>query len=216
MGLKANRGRQPKAPQGGNNVAQSQEQAPTVTANGGVHDQTPETPANNVPAQAPQAQAPARSGGNQIADVNAGVLDNVDDMDIGGNYVTMDGSEFLYKNSNETATEIDIVVTYGKRFYQWYDEDNQQYHNSDQKLDDRYKMKFEIRWQEDEDGEATEYIMTLPTASAMNFVSYVKGLAKNGLRINQVMTRLTISRQKSQDGQFRFSRTEFENLGIVE
>lgn len=175
----------------------------------------PNTPATRT---AGTPAVPANRGGNVMADMNAGILENIDDMNIGGNYVTMDGSEFLYKNTQETAKEIDIVVSYGKRFYQWFDEANNQYHNSETKLDDRYKMKFEIRWLEQgEDGdEPTEYTMTLPTASAMNFVNYVKSLATNGYRINQVITRLSISRQVAQsDSKIRYSRTEFENVGVL-
>lgn len=150
-----------------------------------------------------------------MTDMNAGILDNIDDMDIGGNYVTMDGSEFLYKAAQETAPTIDAVITYGKRFYQWYDEENQQYHNSDTKLDDRYKLKFEVRWNEDVDGESQEHIMSLPTASAMNFISYVKALSKKGFGVGQVVTRFSISRQHNKDLNIRYSRTEFEMVGPV-
>lgn len=179
-----------------------------------IHTQPTEGP---IQSPASNAQPPANVRGNIIADMNDGILDNIDGMEIGGNYVTMDGSEFLFKASNETAKEIDIVVTYGKRFYQWFDEDNQQYHNSDSKLDDRYKMKFEIRWEEEVDGEPTEFIMTLPTSSAMNFINYVKTLAQQGLRINQVVTRLSISRQVAKsDNKIRYSRTEFEKVEVLQ
>lgn len=174
-------------------------------------------PANNVPAQR-QASAPAvKNGGNAMADMNAGILDNIDDLNVGGNYVTIDGSEFLYKDTNEVSKEIDLVVSFGKRFYQWYDEDNEQYHNSDTKLDDRYRMKFEIRWLESqgEDEEPKEYIMSLPTASAMSFLTYVKALANKGYGVGQVITRMTISRQQRKGTNDRYSRAEFEMIGTA-
>ena len=163
------------------------------------------------------AAAPVASAKpGELQNLNAGVLDNIDDLDVGGNYVSIDGSEFLYKDSNETAKEIDMVVSYGKRFYQWYDEPNEKYHNSDTKIDDRYKFKFEIRWfEENEDGEPVEYTMSLPTASAISFTNYLKALAKQGKAINQVVTRMTLSRQVSRDGNNRYSRVEFENAGDV-
>lgn len=159
----------------------------------------------------PSTRAPKAS------EVNAGILDNIDDMDTGGNYVTIDGSEFLYKATQETAREIDCVIHYGKRFYQWYDEANNQYHNSDTKLDDRYRLKFEIRWNEGgEDDEVVEHIMTLPTASAMRFIDYVNKLARESVAINEIVTRMSISRQvNTKDKSIRYSRVEFKNMGLL-
>lgn len=168
----------------------------------------------HVPAQR-QTSAPATTG-NQLADLNAGILENVEDLTGGGNYVTVDGQEFLYKDSNETTPEIEIVVAGGKRFYQWVDEtdpDNKQYHNSDTKLDNRYKLKFELRWYEEVDGEALEYIMSLGTTSAIQFINYVQALAKQGKGVGQVVTKMTLSRQVSKDGKNRYSRVEFANIG---
>jgi hypothetical protein len=188
----------------GNNEALQNEQEQTQTQ-------------ASVPATRKPSAPPASSNKNSaLADLNAGILDNIDDLGSGGNYVTMDGSEFLYKASNESAPEIEAIITYGKRFYQWYDEDNSQYHNSDTKLDDRYKMKFEIRWYEEVDEEAVEHIMTLPTASAMRFIDYVRDLAKNkGLGVGQVVTKMTISRQQRKDSKDRYSRTEFEMVSLA-
>lgn len=207
MALKANRpGTRQQTVNGGNQMANEQVQEQSTVA---VEETAPAT----TPA-VQNTQAPAvNNNPNQMADINAGILDNIDDLNIGGNYVTMDGSEFLYKASEETAPTIDAVITYGKRFYQWYDEDNQKYHNSDTKLDDRYKMKFEIRWFEEVDGEPQEHIMTLPTSSAMSFINYVKGLAKQGIGVGQVVTRMSISRQHNKELNIRYSRTEFENVG---
>lgn len=178
--------------------------------------QEQEAHVSNPPAQR-QTQAPATKNGSALADLNAGILENIEDLTGGGNYVTVDGQEFLYKDSNETTPEIEIVVAGGKRFYQWVDEsdpDNKQFHNSDTKLDNRYKLKFELRWfEETEEGEATEYIMSLSTTSAINFINYVQALAKQGKGVGQVITKMTISRQVSKDGKNRYSRVEFENAG---
>lgn len=193
--------------------------APQQTAVQGDETVAQQQENTHVPAQR-QTSAPAVATGNQIADLNAGILENVEDLTGGGNYVTVDGTEFLYKDSNETAPEIEIVVSGGKRFYQWVDEtdpENKQYHNSDTKLDNRYKLKFELRWfEETEEGDATEYIMSLSTTSAIQFISYVQALAKQGKGVGQVVTKMTISRQTSKDGKNRFSRVEFENVGDAE
>lgn len=218
MGLRARRTTSEQSTAGGAAVAEK----PEAT----VNTQVEETPVQtNTAATPPQQQqtastpavqnnAVATSGGNAMADMNAGILDNIDDMNIGGNYVTMDGSVFLYKAADETAESIEAQIVYGKRYYQWYDEENQRYNDSDTKLDDRYKLKFEIRWMEDVEGEMQEHTMSLPTASAMNFINYVKGLTKQGLGVGQVITKFTISRQQNKDQGIRYSRTEFENLGV--
>lgn len=160
----------------------------------------------------PAPPAPKVNAG-ALAKMNDGVLDNIDDIG-GGNFVAVDGNQFLYKASNEVVDHLDIVVSYGKRFYQFVDEDgdNKTFHNSDTKIDNRYKLKFELRWLEDgEDGEEpTEYTMTLSTTSSMQFIDFIKKLAAAGYGIAQVIVRMTISRQVSKDGKNRYSRVEFE------
>lgn len=152
-----------------------------------------------------------------MQDLNAGILEGIDDMG-GGNYVSLDANQFLYKASNTSVDNVDMVVKFGKRFYQWVDEsgENKVYNNSDTKLDDRYKLKFELRWdeQEDEESEGTEYTMSLSTTSALNFISYVKSLAAAGKSVAQVITRMTTSRQKSRDGKNTYFRVEFEAFDI--
>jgi hypothetical protein len=150
-----------------------------------------------------------------VVDLNAGILDNVDNLG-GGNFVTVDGTDFLYKATNETAKELSIIVSYGKRFYQFFDEGNNQYYDADTKLDDRYKLKFLLKWFEDIDGEAVEYTMTLSTTSAIQFINYVKELAKSGIGVGQVVTKCFITRETSNDGKQRYSRVNFECLGSVE
>lgn len=136
-----------------------------------------------------------------------------------GNYVSVDGSDFLYKATNTAVQSIDIVVSYGKRFYQWVDETNpaaKVFNNSDTKLNDNYKLKFEIRWLEqgeEEGDEAVEYTMSLSTTSAMQFIDYVKKLANAGMGIGQVWSRMTISRHENKQKD-RYSRVDFEAFSL--
>jgi hypothetical protein len=209
----------------------AQAQAPVQEA---PAQQVAATPA---PAQQPVAEAPAQQAAvapaaqgstavgkpvsaSEVSNLNAGILEGVDDLGGSGNYVTVDGTNFLYKSTNETPEYIDLVVAYGKRFYQWVDESNPErkvFNNSDAKLDDRYKLKFEIKWFEDrEEAEATEFTQTLSTTSAMNFIDYLKKLAAGGLGVGQVVTRLSVSRQQSRDGKNRYSRVEMEALDYAD
>jgi hypothetical protein len=177
-----------------------------------------QAPVQNAPAVRQQANVAAAPEGS-IENLNAGILDNIDGLGNGGNFVTMDGSEFLYKATDERLKEIDLIVNYGKRYYQWVEEDGESkiFHNSDAKLDDRYKFKFEIHWEEEpEEGQIKEMQFHMPTASAMRFVDYVKELAKNGFGIGQVVTRLSISRQIQKNSQNRYSRAEFTMVGTVD
>jgi hypothetical protein len=208
MGIKANR---PTAGVQAQQVAQDQTAA---------SEATPQVRANVAPpAVTPQASAPAvaSGGGSQMAQLNAGILEGIDD--VGGNYVSLDANQFLYKVSNTLVDFVDLIVKGGKRFYQWVDEsgENKVYHNADTKLDDRYKYKFEIRWDEaeDEESEPTEYTMSLSTTSALNFTNvYVKKLATAGYAVNQVITRMTTSKQRSRDGKNSFFRVEFEAFNV--
>lgn len=206
MALRANKPAV-NAPQVNTEVAEQEEvqQAAPV--------QEPTAPVNTPAVR--QSAAPAVAGSMQ--DLNAGILEGIDDMG-GGNYVSLDANQFLYKASNTSVDNVDMVVKFGKRFYQWVDEsgENKVYNNSDTKLDDRYKLKFELRWdeQEDEESEGTEYTMSLSTTSALNFISYVKSLAAAGKSVAQVITRMTTSRQKSRDGKNTYFRVEFEAFDI--
>lgn len=179
-----------------------------------VQEQAQEQIQQSAPQATPAVQnnTPAVSKGNVTADLNAGILDNIDDLNGGGSYVTVDGTDFLFKDDNTTAKEIDIIVSYGKRYYQWVDEsdpENKVYHDSDTKLDNRYKLKFEIKWVEEVDGEPKEYTMSLSTTSAIQFVNYIQGLAKKGYGVGSVVTRLSISRHQRQGSNDRYSRVDF-------
>lgn len=183
-----------------------------------VQQEVEQTGVSQSPAVRQAPQAPATRGGNSaMVDLNAGILEGIEDMNT-GNYVAVDGSKFVYKSAEEEVDYIDMQVTYGKRFYQWVDEsdpDRKVFNNADTKLDDRYKFKFEIRWNEErEEEQLTEFTMSLSTTSAMNFVEYVKGLAKAGKGVGAVITRMTISRQKRQGSTDKYSRVEFEAFDV--
>jgi len=181
-----------------------------------VQEQANEQVQQSAPAV--RNNAPAVSG-NATADLNMGILENIEDMSGGGNYVTVDGSDFLYKDSNGTTPEIELVVTYGKRYYQWVDEsdpENKVYHDSDTKLDNRYKLKFEIKWIEEVDGEPKEYTLSLSTTSAIQFVNYVQSLAKQGLGVGNVITKATISRHQRKGSNDRYSRVDFQFVEQVQ
>ncbi len=163
----------------------------------------------------------AQTGNSAVAvqNLNSGILENIEGLGNAGNYVTMDGTNFLYKATEQVVDFIDIIVKYGKRYYQWVEEDgeNKIFHNSDTKLDDRYKLRFEIHWDEEvSEGEISEAQFHMPTASAMRFIDYVKDLAKAGYGIGNVVTRMTISRQVQKGSTNRYSRAEFTMVGVID
>lgn len=208
------------APQPGATPApQPQYQAPAA-APAPQYQAPQQAPQYGAPQQgaAPQGGQPLALGNGNVASLNAGVLENVDGVGNIGNYVIVDGSDFLYKSSDRKAQYLDVNIHYGKRFYQWVDETNpnaKQYHNSDTKLDDRYKLKMEIRWYEPgEDNEPVEYIMSLSTTSSIQFLDFVKKLAKAGLGVGQVWTRMTISRHNRPNSTERYSRVDFEAFSL--
>lgn len=205
---------------------------PTVGANTGAGAVAPQqpvaTPAPQVapapqvtavaPVQQPTAPAVAGAAG-ALADLNAGILDNIDNLGNSGNYVSMDGSEFLYKATEERTQAIDLIVNYGKRYYQWVEENGESkiFHDSDTKLDDRYKLKFEVKWDEEtKEGDVSTAQFHMPTASAMRFIDYVKELAKAGYGVGNVVTRMTISRQLQKGTTNRYSRAEFTMVGFLD
>lgn len=178
--------------------------------------QTTQEPATQAaPPATRQASAPPASVGkvSQVAEMNAGILEGFEDLSGGGNYVTVDGTDFLYKDSNETASELEIIVAAGKRYYQWVDEsdpENKVFHDSPTKLDNRYKLKVEIRWFEEQDGgENVEYIMNLSTTSSIQFINYVQDLAKKGKGVGSVVSKMTISRHQRKGSTDRYSRVDF-------
>lgn len=169
-------------------------------------------PATVTPGGAPSA----------VVNLNGGILENIDGMDSMGNFVSMDGSDFLYKATDERKPFIDLIVSSGKRYYQYVDEtdpNNKVFHDSPTRLNDNYKLKFEIHWEEDgeEEGEVVECQFHMPTASAMRFIDYVKLLASSGYGVGSVVTHMTISRQTNKkDTTKRYSRAEFTMIGYVD
>jgi hypothetical protein len=187
----------------------------TEGANTEVQTQDAPPATQSAPPAQRQASAPPAPTGkiSQVAEVNAGILEGFEDLSGGGNYVTVDGTTFLYKDSNETTTELEIIVASGKRYYQWVDEsdpENKVFHDSPTKLDNRYKLKVEIRWfEEAEEGESVEYIMNLSTTSSIQFINYVQALAKQGKGVGSVVTKATISRHQRKGSSDRYSRVDF-------
>lgn len=169
-------------------------------------------------AQQQGAVAPTGNMSAQISNLNGNVLENIDGLGNAGNFVSMDGSEFFYKSADTRVSFIDLIVKSGKRYYQWVEENGDQktFHDSEAKLNDLYKLKFEIHWEEEAiEGEITEPQFHMPTASSMRFIDYVKELAKAGYGIGNVVTRLTISRQVQKNSTNRYSRAEFTMIGFI-
>jgi hypothetical protein len=171
------------------------------------------------------------NGGGNIADLNAGVLEGIDGLDTANRY-TIDGTEFLLKNKNKAVKELQVQVSFGRRLYQYWDEDSNLCQSFDGKTSEdglvcatcehkrnkECKFKFELRWYEidDDTQEPEEVIITLPTVSATQFVDYVKTLAKKGLGVGQVVTKMTIERIQNDKANTRYSRVKFESLGIAQ
>ena len=200
--------------------------APASTEAGTQVPQGNTTPApivnTNVPATTVGAQVGAPLTGSnmsaQISNLNSDILGNIDGMGNAGNFVSMDGSEFFYKSLDLRVPSIDLIITSGKRYYQWVEEigDSKTFHDSDTKLNDFYKLKFEIHWEEEvTEGDITEPQFHMPTASAMRFIDYVKALAQSGYGVGNVVTRMTVSRQVQKNSTNRYSRAEFTMVGFV-
>ena len=178
------------------------------------------TGSNVTVIQPPASPAPVVNNNisEQIANLSGDVLGNIDGMGNAGNFVSMDGSDFIYKSLEITVPTIDLIVMSGKRYYQWVEElaDSKTFHDSDVKIDDRYKLKFEIHWEEESsEGEVITPQFHMPTASAMRFIDYVKTLAKEGYGIGHVVTRMSVSRQVQKGTTNRYSRAEFTMIGFV-
>lgn len=172
---------------------------------------------------------PAVSNSGDIVSLNAGVVEGLDGMD-GSNRVGIDGTDFEYKQNQKRARELVIQVSHAKRLYQYWDENSSLCQSFDGKISvdglicatcehkrsKQCKFKFEIRWTEEtEDGILDEAIMTLPTVSAIQFVNYLKALAKEGLGVNQVITRMYITRELNTANNNKYSVVRFEKVGTA-
>jgi hypothetical protein len=177
-----------------------------------------------------QTTAITRPAGN-IADLNAGILEGLDGIG-SGNRISIDATDFVYKQTEARVRSLDVVISYGTKLYQYWDDNSQLCQSKDGKVSEdnilcatcehkklkECKFKFEIRWQEEnpDSGEIDEVIFTMPTVSAVNFVDYVKKLAKEGLGVGQVITHMEIERRKSQDGKQTYSAVVFTKKGLLE
>jgi hypothetical protein len=179
----------------------------------------------NLPATQQGGAIAARNDIN-IAEINAGILEGLDGIG-DSNRVGIDGTEFEYKSSGRRERELNIVVNYGRKVYQFWDENSSLCQSFDGKTSTdglvcatcehkrakECKFKFEIRWLEldEEAGEPVEFILTLPTVSAIEFVNYIKALAKEGLAVNQVVTNMKIERRQKDNN--KYSAVLFECAG---
>lgn len=191
-----------------------------------------DTPVHNsaVAVQPGRAPAPVASGTNKVADLNMGVVEGLDGIG-GGNRVSIDGTDFEYKNQDRRARELNIVVNFARRVYQYWDENSSLCQSYDGKVSTdglicatcehkrskACKFKFEINWIEvDDDGVEEEFIITLPTVSAIAFVNYLKALAKEGLGVGQVITNMSIRRETNTANNNKYSVVQFKKAGLFE
>lgn len=183
-------------------------------------EQQPQAPVTNT-LSVVKPSLPVKPGSS--AEMNAGVLDNIDDVDDMGCFIKVDGESFVIPDGSDNGLrtrEIQSIISYGKKFYQWVDEtdpENKVFHNEDIKLNENYKMKFELRFMldlsaEDTEGEPKEFTLTLSPTSAFNFISYFQKLKKLGFGVGNVVTRFTISRQTRTGTKDKYSRVEFEGF----
>lgn len=149
------------------------------------------------------------------------VLEGFDEWN-GGNYVTVDGSDFYIKKTETRVRDLTVIISFARQFYSWYDRDTKQWHESPTKLNKDYSLKAEINWYDWIDGEEEpqKFIYTASTTSAMAFRDYIAKLRDSGVRINAIWTRMTIERLERLDPDTkekqRYSRVKFENAGPVE
>ena len=136
-------------------------------------------------------------------------------------FIKVDGESFVIPDGSDDgirSREITALISYGKRFYQVVDESdlaNKKFYDSDTKLSDDYKLKFLLKFMLELEGqeEPKEFQLSLSTTSSINFIEYVKKLAKAGYGVGNAVTRFTISRQTQQGGaKNKYSRVEFEGF----
>ena len=63
---------------------------------------------------------------------------------------------------------------------------------------------------EDENGEAQELQLSLSETSAINFIEYLKKLTKAGYGVNQVVTKITVSRESNPSKGWVWSKAQFQ------
>lgn len=182
-----------------------------------------------------QNQSQAITTGERSSDIAVlnPYLDGLDGIG-DSNRVGVDGTEFEYKNSDSErrVKELNVNIIAGKKVFQYWDENKTLCQSFDGKVSTDglvcatcdhkkakdCKFKFEIRWLElNEDEEPEEFIMTLATVSSINFVKYVKTLAKEkGLGTHQVITQMTIERRLNTANNQKYSVVNFDEVGVFE
>lgn len=208
------------------NKAEQQEQevivAPTPTVLGGAI----------APAQQPVSPPVVMEGHkeNALTKLNEGVVEGLDGIG-GGNRVSIDGTDFEYRNQDRRAREITMVVNFARRVYQYWDDNSNLCQSYDGKTSTdgllcatcehkrakECKFKFEVYWNEEtEDGMIEEFVITLPTVSAIQFVNYLKALAREGLGVGQVITQMTIRRETNTANNNKYSVVQFKKVGLFE
>ena len=132
--------------------------------------------------------------------------------------VVIDGTQLLYKEDDRTVDSLEVVLTGGRKVYQFFDEEANSYYKSyDGKFTEDgepisnypgMRHMFELDWDEKIDGELKEHQLVLSPTSRYSFLEYAKKLDKAGKSLSDVTTIITASRQQNKDGQ-RYSKAEF-------
>jgi len=151
-------------------------------------------------------------------------------------YFILDGSELLNKTDNSVHPSIEVVLEGGKPVWQLWDlssnlvaesfdgvtdtagrpmtellqHEKEKSGEPDKiKIQARYEIYFD--WDYADDGTKLTKISLSP-ASKFAFAEYTKDLAKKGLKLNDVVTRIGAERTVSKQG-FRYSKATFEMVG---
>lgn len=189
-----------------------------------IEDQPlPETAAASVPATvAPGgAMAPASALQN-LNNEFEGI-----DLSLFPQRVVLDGTDILYKDTDKAVSELRIRLQGGRAVHQYFDEDTNSYHKS---YDGKYtedgepiskfpkmRLMFELDWEELVDGDMKKHQMVLSPTGRYAFVEYSQKLAKMNppLRVSQVETIITATRQSNKEGQ-RYSKPQFTCQELID
>ena len=154
-------------------------------------------------------------------------------------YFVLDGSELLNKTTETTHKEITVVINGGKPIWQLWDLENNLIAESFDGIttangtnlsEETMKLKAKNPGQEDkikvqarydlyfgwdyEDGEKQTKLSLSPSSKYV-FADYSKDLAKKGLGVANVQTKITAKRTVSKQG-YRFSVAQFELVGVCD
>lgn len=154
-------------------------------------------------------------------------------------YFILDGTELLNKTSEQSYKEICVVINGGKPIWQLWDLENNLIAESFDGIttangtslsEETMKLKAKNPGQEEkikvqarydlyfgwdyEDGEKQTKLSLSPTSKYV-FADYSKDLAKKGLGVAGVQTKITAKRTVSKQG-YRFSVAQFELVGVCD